>query len=390
MKGSIVKRGNTYFVIVETSTVDAAGRQKRKRKWIKADGASKKSEAETFLRAKMTELEGGILIDAKKIKLAEYCERWLDAKANLSPKSRERYAEILRKNVAPLIGGVILAKLQPIQISEAYKRALASGRRNGKGGLSPRTVHHMHVVLKAALAQAVRWNLLPRNPCDAVDPPKVERAKMQTYDLAQTVAVLDAMRPTRMNIPTVLAVLCGLRRGEIAALRWRQVDLGKGNIEVIESAEQTKVERGRSQVRYKETKTGRGRNVAMSATVIEELQAWRIVQAQEFLRLGMRPSEDTLVVTREDGQGLQPNSLTHEWARLLADTSLPRARLHDMRHTHATLLLKEGVHPKIASERLGHSKVGVTLDLYSHVMPGMQEDAAAKVDAALRKARNGD
>jgi integrase len=128
----------------------------------------------------------------------------------------------------------------------------------------------------------------------------------------------------------------------------------------------------------------------MTTTVIEQLKAWRIKQAQEFLRIGTRPAEDSFVVTREDGQPLQPNSLTHEWTRLLQGSTLPRARLHDMRHTHATQLLKEGIHPKIASERLGHSKVGVTLDLYSHVLPGMQEDAVAKVDAAFRKARNGE
>jgi integrase len=391
MKGSIVKKGATYFAIIETSAIDpATGKPKRRRKWFKADGAKNKGEAQTFLRTKLTELEGGVLIDAKKIKLAEYFERWLDhARANVSPKSHERYTEVLRKNVAPLIGSVILAKLQPIQISEAYARALSSGRRNGKGGLSPRTVHHMHTILKASLAQAVKWNLLTRNPCDAVDPPKVERAKMTIYDMSQTVAVLDALRPTRMYVPTLLAVLCGMRRGEICALRWKHVDLDRATISVVESAEQTKVSKGKSQVRYKEPKTGKGRSVALSGTVVEELRAWRLRQAQEFLRIGSRPADDSFVVTREDCEPIQPNSITHEWTRLLAGTALPRARLHDMRHSHATQMLKEGVHPKIASERLGHSKVGVTLDLYSHVLPGMQEDAVAKVDAAFRKARGG-
>ena len=391
MKGSVVKKGASYFVIIETSAIDpGTGKQKRKRKWFKADGARNKGEAQTFLRAKLTELDGGVMIDAKKIKLAEYFDRWLDhVRANVSPKSHERYTEVLRKNVAPLLGNTVLSKLQPMQISEAYSSALTSGRRNGTGGLSPRTVHHMHTILKASLAQAVKWSLLTRNPCDAVDPPKVERAKMTIYDMGQTVAVLDSLRPTRMYVPTLLAVMCGMRRGEIAALRWKHIDLARATISVIESAEQTKLAKGRSQVRYKETKTGKGRNVALSSTMVEELQAWRLNQAQEFLRLGTRPSDETFVVTREDGQPIQPNSITHEWTRLLAGTGLPRARLHDMRHTHATQLLKEGVHPKIASERLGHSKVGVTLDLYSHVLPGMQEDAVAKVDAAFRKARGG-
>jgi integrase len=153
-------------------------------------------------------------------------------------------------------------------------------------------------------------------------------------------------------------------------------------MEIVESAEQTK-----AGVRYKEPKGGRTRNVALSATVVEELKAWRLRQAEEFLRLGTRPDGETFVVTRADSSALQPRSLTHEWVRVLGTTTLPRTRFHDLRHAHATHMLASGVHPKVASERLGHSKVGITLDLYSHVLPGMQEDAAAKVDAAFKAAQ---
>lgn len=184
-----------------------------------------------------------------------------------------------------------------------------------------------------------------------------------------------------MLIPAVLGVLCGLRRGEIAALCWRNVNLEDATLAVIESAEQTK-----AGIRYKEPKTGKGRNVSLSATVVAELKAWRLAQAQEFLRLGARPDGDIFVVTQADGRPLQPRSITHEWVRVAAAKGLPRIRFHDLRHAHATHLLGAGVHPKVASERLGHSKVGITLDLYSHVMPGMQEEAAAKVDDALRAA----
>lgn len=148
------------------------------------------------------------------------------------------------------------------------------------------------------------------------------------------------------------------------------------------AAEQTAVG-----VRYKEPKTGRARNVALSSTVVEELKTWRALQAQEFLRLGSRPDKDTFVVTRADGGPLQPRSLTHEWVRVLGNTELPRIRFHDLRHAHGTHMLASGIHPKVASERLGHSKVGITLDLYSHVMPGMQEDAVAKIEAAFKAAQ---
>lgn len=239
----------------------------------------------------------------------------------------------------------------------------------------------MHRILKQALARAVRWQLLPRNPADAIDPPKIERKDLTTYDLSTTARAIEALRGTRMFIPSLLAVLCGLRRGEIAALRWRNVELDAGNLAVVESAEQTK-----AGVRYKEPKTGKGRKVNLSQTVVQELSAWRALQAEEMLNVGLRPDGDTFVVTQLDGRPLQPRSITHEWVRLIGVKGLPRIRLHDLRHAHATHLLSAGVHPKVASERLGHSKVGITLDLYSHVMPGMQEEAAARVDDALRAA----
>ncbi len=325
-------------------------------------------------------MQAGTFISPDKTTLAVFLDRWLaHMKSQLSPRSHERYAEIATKNIAPLLGAVMLSKLRSAQISAAYTTALTNGRRDGAGGLSPRTVHHMHRVLKQALRQAVKWEELTRNPADAVDPPKVERQRLETYDMAQTAELLDGFRGTRMMMPVVLAALCGLRRGEIAALRWSNVDLVKAQLAVVESAEQTK-----AGVRYKEPKSGRARTVALSATVAAELSAHRIEQAQELLRVGMRSSEHSFVVARADGSPLQPNSLTHEWYRNLAKTTLPRIRFHDLRHAHATHLLSSGVHPKVASERLGHSKVGITLDLYSHVMPGMQESAAAMVDDALQ------
>ena len=181
-----------------------------------------------------------------------------------------------------------------------------------------------------------------------------------------------------------LAVLCGLRRGEIAALRWRNINLGAAQLAVTESAEQT-----RAGVRYKKPKSGKGRTVALSARVVNELRSHRVQQAQELLKLGVPLTDDALVVAQADGCPLQPRSITRQWLTLLSNNkTLPRIRFHDLRHAHATHMLASGVHPKIASERLGHSKVGITMDLYSHVMPGMQEDAAARVDRALEDVIN--
>jgi integrase len=216
--------------------------------------------------------------------------------------------------------------------------------------------------------------MLARSPVDAVDPPKVERTAMTTYDLKQTGQLIDAMRSTRLFVPTLLAVLLGMRRGEIAALRWRSVNLDTGQLAVVESAEQMN-----GAVRLKPPKSGRARTVALAHT---------ISQAQELLKLGVRLPDEHFVCAHADGQMMQPTWITREWARLIRGTHLPAYRSHDLRHAHATHLLASGAHPKVASERLGHSKIGITLDLYSHVMPGMQEDAAARVDAALQAAKN--
>ena len=199
--------------------------------------------------------------------------------------------------------------------------------------------------------------------------------------LYATVELVEAARGYSIFVPILLGVLCGLRRGEIAALRWRSVDLDTGTLSVVASVEQTK-----AGTREKETKSGRARSVALPAMLIEELRRHRAQQAEELLQLGIRVSSDSHVVAQADGSSLQPNSLTHAFTTFLADRGLRRVRLHDLRHSHATHLLAAGVHPKVASERLGHSKVGITLDLYSHVLPGMQAEAAASVNDAMQRA----
>jgi integrase len=380
MKGHLKERSPGHWAIILDVPDPQTG--KRRRKWHAFKGTKRAAQIESARL--IATIQGGSYLEPSKMTVSSFLESWIDhVKSQVSPRSHERYSELARKNIVPLIGAVPLTKLKPAQLSAAYTKALKEGRRDGSGGLSPRTVTHMHRILKQALGQAVRWELLTRNPADAVDPPKVERAVMTAYDMAQTAELLEAMHGTRIFVPTVMAVLCGLRRGEICALRWKSVDLAKGQLAVVQSAEQTK-----AGVRFKEPKSGKARTVSLSATVVEELRLHRVQQAQELLRVGVRLSDETLVVCQADGSLLQPRSLTHEWVRLLCKTALPRARFHDLRHAHASHMLANGVHPKVASERLGHSKVGITLDLYSHVMPGMQDDAAALVDDALRTAIN--
>ena len=379
MKGHIRERSPGHWAIVIDVHDPATG--KRRRKWHSFAGTKRKAQIECARL--ISEMLRGTYLEPNKTTVAQFLDGWLaHVKPRVSPKTYERYEQVCHKNLAPLLGAVLLPKLKPAQISEAYAKALVSGRREGTGGLSPRTVHHMHVILKGALAQAVKWEMLVRNPAAAVDPPKVGHAPMNTYDLSQTAELIEAVRGKRILVPTILAVLCGLRRGEIVALRWRNIDVAAGQLAVVQSAEQTK-----AGIRYKEPKSGRARTLALSATVVAELKAHRILQAQELLRVGKRLSDNDFVVAQADGSPLRPHSLGQEWVRFLAgSTTLPRVRFHDLRHAHATHLLASGVHPKVASERLGHSKVGITLDLYSHVLPNMQTDAVALVDDALKAA----
>lgn len=377
MKGHIRERSPGKWAIV-IDLYDESG--KRRRKWHSFSGTKRQAQEECARL--VTALKAGNYVEPTKQTVAEFLDEWLAfIRPSVSQKTHERYTEILRKGVAPLLGDVTLAKLKTDRIDAAFSKALSEGRRDGQGGLSPRTVHHMRRVLIKALNQAVVWERLVKNPAHASTPPKVERKPMLAYDAKQTAELLEAMRPTRMFAPVLLAVMCGLRRGEIAALRWRNVDLEGRIISIVESAEQT-VEG----VRYKEPKSGNARTVALSAGVAEQLKAHRARQAEQLLRLGLRPNANSFVVSQVDGRPLQPRSITHEWVRLIEKTSLPRIRFHDLRHTHASQMLAAGVHPKVASERLGHSTIGITLDLYSHVMPGMQADAAEQVDAAIQGA----
>jgi integrase len=293
MKGHIRPRSPGRWAIVLDVRDPTTG--KRKRRWHAFAGT--KRQAQDQCARLITEMKGGTYIDPSRLTVSAFLDRWLEhIQTQVSPKSHERYVEIARKNLAPLLGGISLSKLQPAQISGAYAKALASGRRDGTGGLAPRTVHHMHRILKQALGQALRWRMLPFNPADAVDPPEAERGTMTTYDLAQTAELIESIRDTRMLVPVILAVLCGLRRGEVAALRWRHVDLVAGQLAVQENAEQT-----RAGVRYKPPKSGRARTVALSATVVAELLAHRIRQADELLLLGRRLMDDDFIVAQPDG-----------------------------------------------------------------------------------------
>ena len=373
MKGHVRERGkgNWYAVL---SVRDETG--KRKVQWRSLPGCKGKREAQQECARIVTEMQSGAYVAPDRTTVAQFLERWLThIRMHVSPASAERYSEHCNRVVAAL-GPVKLSKLRPEQISEMYATLLQE--------LSPRTVHHIHTVLKQALAQACVWRAISYNPAGLVKPPKVVRKEMKTIDTEATAKMIDAARGTSIFIPVLLGVLCGLRRGEICALRWRNVDLDNGQIAVV--ASRSRGEHGRPV--EKGTKTDKGRLIALPVLAVTELRRHRVQQAEQFLRLGVALADDNYLYAKADGSPWHPAFLTRLFNRFMRDHKLPSIRFHDLRHSHATHMLAAGIHPKVAQERLGHSSIAVTMDTYSHAMPNMQADAVAKLDSVLRLAMN--
>jgi integrase len=250
-------------------------------------------------------------------------------------------------------------------------------------GLAPRTAAQAYRALSAALRQAVRWQLLGVNPAAAVQPPRAERTHLGVPDAATVGRVLAAARGTRLHTPLVLAATIGMRRGEVLALRWSQVDLDAGLARVVGSLQVVARE-----LQVVEPKTHRARRtVALPPITVEVLRRHRREQAERRLMVGEAWQDRDLVVDEGDGAPLSPDAVSRAFYRLVRSLGLPGLRLHDLRHAYATTLLVAGVHPKIASEALGHSSVAFTMDVYSHVLPTMQQEAAQAIQAALSGGR---
>jgi len=328
-----------------------------KRRITTATVSGTRRDAERELRRLLRALDTGEHLDPTRMTVREWLNQWLDTvRQEVSPKSFERYQEIVSNFLAPALGNLPLVKLAPSHIQTAYNRWAIGGRLDRKdGGLSPRTRRHIHRILRSALARAVEQQLLARNPADAFKKrlPKVERREMTVLSSEQSARLMNAIRHTTVYWPVLLAISTGMRRGEVLALRWKNVDLERGSLRVMESLEQTK--RG---IRFKAPKTEKTRVITLPGFAIEEFRRHKQQQAEDLLQLGIRQSGETLMCCRADGLPLQPQSLTHEFTYLVGRVKdLPRVRFHDLRHSHATQLLLAGVHPKVAQERLGHSTI---------------------------------
>jgi len=301
----------------------------------------------------------------------EYLTRWLShVRGRVRAKTYDGYEGLIRLYALPGIGEVCLGGLGPLDLQDLYGDLLAPGRR-----LSGGTVRNLHLVLAQAFAQAHRWGLVEQNPMAGVQPPRPRRPERPLIDHSMASRILGASRGTLVELPVAMAVATGMRRGEILALRWADLDPGR-TVAYVRRSLQT----ARGDLRFEEPKTPRSRRaVALPRFLLPYLDRQRRAQAT---RRGACPSwvEGDLVVDRGDGGPVNPDTLSSGWYRIRRKAGLSGVRFHDLRHAHATLMLVKGIHPKVVSERLGHATVGITLDLYSHVLPSMQTEAAQAFD----------
>ncbi len=259
-----------------------------------------------------------------------------------------------------------------------YAKLAQEGKRDGRSGLAPRTVHHVHTCLHKACKDAVRWGYLTRNPLEAADPPRTQgngQQEMKTWSAEQLSAFLASTKDERLFPLWRALAMTGMRRGEAVGLRWDDVDLENARLAVRRAL----IPHGDTVI-VSEPKTARGRRViALDAETVEVLKAQAARQLADQAKWGSAWSDSGYVFTKENGEPLHPQTVSRSFEQALMAAKLPRIRLHDLRHTHATLALAANVHPKVVSERLGHATVSITLDTYSHAIPAMQEEAAERI-----------
>lgn len=337
-------------------------------------GRTRSEVAEKLAKA-LVGRDSGLTFDAGNLTLRDYLARWLDdsVRGSVKPITFESYERLVRVHIAPQLGRVKLKNLSPAHLQGFYRDRLDAG-------LSPRTVQYLHVVLHRALKQALRWNLVPRNVAEAVDPPRVHKEEIRPLSPEQARTLLETAREDGMEALYTIAVHCGLRQGELLALRWDDVDLEAGTLRVNRTLTVTK-----NGPAFAAPKTAKSRrSVRLTAGAVEALKRHSARQAQEILRMDTLYRDQGLVFASEVGTPLNRHNLnSRSFKPLLERAGLPKIRFHDLRHTCATLLLSRDVHPKFVQELLGHATIAITLDTYSHVLPGMGDRASRAMEDAL-------
>ena len=368
MRGSIKKRGASSWRIV----FDVAGTGgKRRQRTCTVHGSYKDAQKE--LTRLLGASDAGTLSDPTRQTVGEYLNAWLNSARDRSPKTLERYRELAENQVLPHLGTVPLQRLKPEHISAWHAKLI-------DGGLSPRTVVHAHRVLSLCLKRAAENGTLARNVAGVRKPPTVEDTELEILEPGKVLAVLEALRDHPYLHPIAcLAAATGMRRGELLALRWDDVDLERGVLRVERSVEETK-----AGLRIKPPKTKRGRrNIGFSTDTVAMLRDHRKKQIELRLQTGLG-GQPALVFSDIEGQMLSPNNVTRAWGRALRARGLPPVGFHSLRHSHASALIRAGVDILTVSRRLGHAKAHITLDTYGHLVEGADAAAVKAIEGILK------
>lgn len=381
MRGTIIKnegkRGTSYTVIVDTNT---NGDRKQKKKTFKG-----KKEAEKWLGDTIAAVNRGTYFEPVKTTVEEHLKDWLNTygKQNLAPTTLQGYDIIIKKHLIPALGNISLSELKPKHIKDYYTKALESGRKDGKKalgrGLSATTVSQHHRVLREALQHALELEMIVRNPCDAAKPPRKVKHEISFLPAEDANSIIELFRDTHMYIPVFLAVTTGARRAEILGLKWQDVNL-EGRVINIKRGLYITKDAG---LFFKEPKNKTSkRAIAISPEVVKVLGKHEHKQKKDKLSVGKKHQGDDLVCCLPGGEMVNPSTFSKRFQEVVSSAGF-KVRLHDLRHAHASYLLKQGIHPKVVSERLGHSNIAMTMDLYSHIAPTLQQDAADGLDKVL-------
>jgi integrase len=320
----------------------------------------------------MADADRGLVFDAGTLTLDDYLDKWLpNIKDTVRQRTWERYEQIARIHLKPSLGRNKLKSLSPTHVRGLYRQKLDKGS-------SARTVQYIHTTLRKALRDAVSDGLVPRNVTDGIKAPRPEKKEINPLDSEQAKTLLDAVCDDRLEALYVLAVHRGLRQGELLGLKWEDVGLKAGILQVRRTLSLTK----NGHV-FETPKNGKGRSVELTEAASEALKNHLARQLEEIEALGDDYRDQGLVFPGERGQPMRPYTLTGKLERILKHKGLPPIRFHDLRHTCATLLLSKGVHPKFVQELLGHATISITLDTYSHVIPAMSDQTKKGMEEAL-------
>ncbi|AYB38569.1 site-specific integrase [Brevibacillus laterosporus] len=378
MKGHVRKRGDKWCFVVELPRDESTG--KRKQKWF--SGYTQKKEAQQALTQKLHELQTGLTVDTSDMTVSQYMEYWLENYAKTSTRATTHYTyeQRVKRYIIPRIGHIKLKNLKTIHLQKMYSDLLKDGAKFQDGGVSPITIRHIHGLVHKALQNAERWQMVSRNVAQLVELPRVEKKETIVLTREGVQKLVESVRGKEICIPVLVAVTTGMRYAEVFGLAWKDINFEKKTIHVRQQLIRIN---GVHQLSPPKTKSSE-RIISLSESLIGPLKQHKAEQAQSKLLFGPSYNIEGLVCCRpEDGLPYIPASVRRKFRRVLEEAELPCIRFHDLRHTVATLLLETGVHPKIVSELLGHTNIGITLDRYSHVSMTMQQEAIASLENAI-------